>query len=52
MYMVYKHFVTKIQENLTNELTVLNTEAANELINQNSTQIQLLDSVNIFNYDN
>ena len=29
MYMVYKHFVTKIQD-LTNELTVLNTEAANE----------------------
>ena len=30
MYMVYKHFVIKIQD-LTNELTVLNTEAANEL---------------------
>ena len=29
MYMVYKHYVKKIQE-LTNELTILNTEAANE----------------------
>ena len=33
MYMVYKHFVIKIQD-LTNELTVLNTEAADPSLTQ------------------
>ena len=61
MYMVYKHFVTKIQD-LTNELTVLNTEAANETnqskLNANTAirqrkymQLrQLIQEMDIWNY--
>ena len=61
MYMVYKHFVTKIQD-LTNELTVLNTEAANELnqakLNANTAirqrkyiQLrQLIQEMDVWNY--
>jgi len=61
MYMVYKHFVTKIQD-LTNKLTVLNTEAANELsqakLNQNThirqrkyTQLRnLILEMDVWNY--
>lgn len=61
MYMVYKHFVTKIQD-LTNELTVLNTEAANEVnqakLNANTAirqrkyiQLrQLIQEMDVWNY--
>ena len=61
MYMVYKHFVIKIQD-LTNELTVLNTEAANEVtqakLNANTsirqrkyTQLrELIQEMDLWNY--